>query len=88
MPKPTPTFDMEAAIAALCEGQDLTGKDGVLTPLIKQLTEAAMQAELDSHLSQEEAPNRKNGSSSKTVKSTAGSSSPRETALAPLSLSS
>ena len=73
MPKPTPTFDMEAAIAALCEGQDLTGKDGVLTPLIKQLTEAAMQAELDSHLSQEEAPNRKNGSSSKTVKSTAGS---------------
>lgn len=73
MSKQKPTFDMEAAIAALREGQDLTGKDGVLTPLIKQLTEAAMQAELDSHLEQEEAPNRKNGSSSKTVKSTGGS---------------
>ena len=73
MSKQKPTFDMEAAIAALRDGQDLTGKDGVLTPLIKQLTEAAMQAELDSHLEQEEAPNRKNGSSSKTVKSTGGS---------------
>ncbi len=28
----------------------LTGKDGILTPLIKQLTEAALSAELDSHL--------------------------------------
>ena len=38
-------FDMEAAIQALREGKDLSGKDGILTPLIKQLTEAAMQAE-------------------------------------------
>lgn len=64
---------MGAAIAALREGQDLTGKDGVLTPLIKQLTETSMQAELGSRLVQEEAPNRKNGSTAKTVKSTAGS---------------
>ena len=40
------TFDMEAALQALRDGKDLTGKDGILTPLIKQLTEAAMQAEL------------------------------------------
>lgn len=73
MSKQKPTFDMEAAIAALSDGQDLTGKDGVLTPLIKQLTESAMQAELDSHLDQNDAPNRKNGSTAKTVKSTAGS---------------
>ena len=35
-------FDMEAAIQALPEGKDLSGKNGILTPLIKQLTEAAM----------------------------------------------
>lgn len=68
-----PQFDMEAALKALREGKDLTGKDGVLTPLIKQLTEAAMQAELDSHLAQDDAPNRKNGSTPKTVKSSLGS---------------
>lgn len=63
----TPTFNMEAALKALQEGKDLTGKDGILTPLIKQLTEAAMQAELDTHLATETTPNRKNGSTSKTV---------------------
>lgn len=35
-------FDMESAIQALREGKDLSGKDGIFTPLIKQLTEAAM----------------------------------------------
>jgi transposase-like protein len=69
----TPTFDMEAALQALREGKDLTGKDGILTPLIKQLTEAALKAELDAHLAAEEAPNRKNGSTVKTVKSSSGS---------------
>jgi putative transposase len=44
-------------IQALSEGQDLTGKDGILTPLIKKLTEAALNAELVVHL----ATNRKNG---------------------------
>jgi transposase-like protein len=78
-----PTFDMDAALQALREGKDLTGKDGVLTPLIKQLTEAAMQAELDEHLADEKQPNRKNGSTSKSVKSPAGSfelSTPRDRA--------
>lgn len=68
-----PTFDIDTALQALREGKDLTGKDGILTPLIKQLTEAAMQAELESHLGEEEMPNRKNGSSSKTMKSPVGS---------------
>lgn len=67
-----PNFDMEAALKQLREGKDLTGKDGILTPLIKQLTEAAMQAELDEHLASKEQPNRKNGSSAKTMKSPAG----------------
>ncbi len=68
-----PNFDMDAALQALRAGKDLTGKDGIFTPLIKQLTEAAMQAELDSHLDQKQTPNRKNGSTSKTIKSPVGS---------------
>jgi putative transposase len=54
-------FDMESAIQALHEGKDLSGKDGIFTPLIKRLIEAAMQAELEMHLATEESPNRKNG---------------------------
>lgn len=40
-------FDFDKALKALQSGQALTGKDGILTPLIKQLTEAALAAELD-----------------------------------------
>jgi len=66
-------FDFNEALAALQNGQDLTGKDGILTPLIKQLTEAALKAELESHLEEDEGPNRKNGSSKKTIKAPSGS---------------
>ena len=62
-------FDFEAALKAV---QLITGKDGVPGPLVKQLTEAALEAELDSHLVEERAENRKNGQSKKTVKSTGG----------------
>lgn len=65
-------FDFEAALKAVQSGQSITGKDGVLGPLVKQLTEAALEAELDSHLSEEVAENRKNGKSRKSVKSTSG----------------
>ena len=61
-------FDFEAALKAVQSGQSITGKDGVLGPLVKQLTEAA----LDSHRVEELAENRKNGKSKKTVKSTSG----------------
>ena len=76
-------FDMQAAINALREGKGLNGKDGILTPLIKQLTEAAMEAELDNHLASDTHPNRKNGSTPKTMKSGAGEfelNTPRERA--------
>ncbi|WP_075356681.1 transposase, partial [Yersinia enterocolitica] len=49
-------FDFDKALKALQSGQALTGKDGILTPLIKQLTEA----------------NRKNGSGKKTIKAPTG----------------
>jgi len=66
-------FDFDAALAALQDGRGLTGKDGILTPLIKQLTEAALQAEMDAHLQSAERGNRRNGSGRKTIKSTTGS---------------
>ena len=65
-------FDMDAAIQALREGKDLGGKNGIFTPLIKQLTEAAIRAELEAHLAVEETPNRKNGHTAKTIKGPSG----------------
>ena len=65
------TFDMDAALKAIRKGTGLTGKGGALTPLIKQLTEAAMNAELEAHLAKDDRPNRKNDWGFKTVKSPA-----------------
>jgi len=36
-------LDFDAALKALQSGQAITGKDGVLAPLLKQLTEAALE---------------------------------------------
>ena len=66
-------FDFDAALSALQDGQNLTGEDGILTPLIKQLTEAALEAEMAVHLQADEVSNRKNGYGRKTIKSTTGS---------------
>ena len=66
-------FDVNAALDALRAGQDLTGENGFLTPLIKQLTEAALKAELEQHLQHDPQPNRKNGVTRKTLKATTGS---------------
>jgi transposase-like protein len=65
------TFDLEEALEAIKAGASIDGKDGVLSPLIKQLTEAALEAELETHLGTE-IRNRKNGKSSKTMKSSVG----------------
>jgi putative transposase len=53
-------------------GQDLNGPQGILTPLIKQLTEAALQGEVEQHLAQEVKPNRRNGYTRKTIKAASG----------------
>lgn len=68
----TQVCDFDQALKALQQGQALTGKNGILTPLIKQLTGAALAAELDSHLAQDISANRKNGTTSKTIKTTSG----------------
>ena len=81
MPKDNEDFDFKKALKAIQSGKPLTGKDGVLTPLIKNLTEAALEGELDSHLGQEIAANRRNGKSKKTIKTLNGSfelNTPRE----------
>ena len=66
-------FDFEKALSGLRSGKNLTGKDGVLMPLIKQLTEAAITAELEHHITHSDEPNRKNGTGSKTIKTGSGS---------------
>ncbi|MHB8292972.1 MAG: IS256 family transposase [bacterium] len=66
-----PSFDFNSAVKDLLAGKKLTGDDGILTPLIKELVETALSAELNSHIAQDVLKgnrNRKNGSTSKTVK--------------------
>jgi putative transposase len=65
-------FDFEKALQGLRAGQDLNGPQGILTPLIKQLTEAALQGEVEQHLAQEVKPNRRNGYTRKTIKAASG----------------
>lgn len=69
----TQLFDFDNALKALQNGQALTGKDGILTPLINQLSEVALSAELDSHLINDAEANHRNGSTKKTVKAPTGS---------------
>ena len=66
------TLDLTDALEQIKAGAKIDGKDGVLAPLIKQLTEAALQAELESHLTTEINKNRKNGKSTKIMKSSVG----------------
>lgn len=65
-------FDFSTALKAIQEGKPLLGREGILTPLIKNLTEAALEGELDSHLGREITANRRNGKSRKTIKSLNG----------------
>jgi putative transposase len=60
-------FEKEA-IEKLKNGTELGGKDGVLAPMLKRLLEAAMEGELDAHLQQDDAPNRRNGKMGKKLK--------------------
>jgi len=72
MTKEETGFDFNAALKAIQEGKPLLGGEGILTPLIKKLTEAALEGEIDSHLGREITANRRNGKSRKTIKSLDG----------------
>ena len=76
-------FSKKAA-EQLREGKTpITGKDGIFTPLIKQIVEAALEGEMDAHLEEtrEEKKNRRNGRTQKNLKSSLGGieiSAPRD----------
>ena len=64
-------FDFNEVLEQFKSGKNLTGKDGLLAPLIKQLTEAALEAEVESHIANDVLSgtrNRKNGVNKKTIK--------------------
>lgn len=67
----TKDFNFEQALKDLQDGKALTGKNGILSPLIKQL--AALNAELEQYLENDNVPNRKNGKTIKTIKHASGS---------------
>jgi putative transposase len=57
---------------AIREGRALTGKDGILTPMIQRAVTAALEGEMAAHLGEDSSSNRRNGYSRKQVKSGAG----------------
>lgn len=71
-------FDYEAFVRQAGEqlrsGKPLTGKDGVFTPLLKQVLEASLEGELDEHLQQtrRSEQNRRNGHAQKNIQSSLG----------------
>ena len=65
-------IDVEQFANDLKAGKSIGGANGALGSLIKQLTEAALAAEIDSHLAKDLSNNRRNGYSSKTMKSDHG----------------
>lgn len=70
-------FDFEAfkkqAASRIKNGETLLGKEGVLTPLLKEFLEGALEGELEAHIEEDEEPNRKNGKGKKKVKTPIGS---------------
>ncbi len=74
-------FEQEALLK-LKQGVSLEGENGILAPLLKRLLEAGLQGELEGHLSESgETKNRRNGITSKKVKTHYGSievSTPRD----------
>lgn len=59
-----------------CKCYELLGEKGLLTQLVKDLTEIALQGKMDAHLQEnslEECGNRRNGFKKKTVKGSGGS---------------
>lgn len=75
---------MQEILKGLYAGKPLLGEGGLLTSLIKDLTQVALQGEMDAHLldnSIEDSGNRRNGISTKTIKTAGGSfelESPRD----------
>lgn len=72
------SFDFESfsksAIEKLKQGQPLTGKEGVFTPLLKMILEASLESEACDHIQETKTfQNRRNGKARKTMTSDLGS---------------
>lgn len=69
-------FDFEAfkksAAQRLKQGESLLGKEGVLTPLLRDFLEEALAGELEAHIEEEDKLNRKNGKGRKVLKTSLG----------------
>lgn len=71
-------FDFESmkelALEQLRSGESLYGKNGAFAPLMKKFLEAALEAEMESHLDEAERSggNRRNGKSSKQIRTSGG----------------
>lgn len=66
---------MAEIIKGMYHGKPLLGENGLLTGLVKDLTQIALQGEMDAHIAEnslEEGGNRRNGIKAKTVRSPAG----------------
>jgi len=64
-------FNFDEILKEFRDDKRLTGKDGLLAPLIKQLTEAALEAEVESHTANDvlsRKSNRRNGFNKKLLK--------------------
>lgn len=64
----------QKALEQLRSGKSLYGKDGAFAPLLKNFLDSALEAELESHLDDQErlSGNRKNGKTSKEVRTSSG----------------
>ena len=67
-------IDYKLAAEQLRTGKPLFGKDGALAPMLERILNAALEGEMDAHLSEEsrENGNRRNGKMSKTVQTQYG----------------
>ena len=71
-------FDFESmkdkALEQLRSGESLYGKNGAFAPLMKKFLEAALEAEMESHMdeAQRSTGNRRNGKSSKQIRTSEG----------------
>jgi len=64
----------QKALEQLRSGKSLYGKDGAFAPLLKSFLDSALEAEIETHLDENErfSGNRKNGKTSKDIKTSAG----------------
>ena len=64
----------KGSIERLKQGESLLGKEGILTPLLKQFLEKALEGEIAHHLDEAERKtgNRRNGKRGKQVKTSSG----------------